>query len=135
MKMGGSGNSGNSGSGQSGGGQSEGRDGNGEPGGQSGGGKGGKDWGTEHDPNLTGKATNTKTGTQDVTAQGLDTGQGPSRAEVIQGAAERGFVGRSYKKVFAEYETVAEKAIEKEEIPPGYRFYVQRYFQLIRPRE
>ena len=70
-----------------------------------------------------------------MTAQGVDTGQGPSRAEVIQGAAERGFVGREYKKVFTEYETVAEKAIEKEDIPPGYRFYVQRYFQLIRPRE
>jgi hypothetical protein len=74
-------------------------------------------------------------GTQDVTAEGLDTGQGPSRAEVIHGAAERGFVGRGYQKVFTEYETVAEKAIEKEDIPPGYRFYVQRYFQLIRPRE
>lgn len=96
---------------------------------------GGKSWGTGHDPNLTGKATNPQMGTQDVTAEGLDTGQGPSRAEVIQGAAERGFVGRGYKKVFAEYETVAEKAIEKENVPPGYRFYVQRYFQLIRPRE
>jgi hypothetical protein len=110
-----------------------------QPGGEQPGGQGdqpgGKSWGTGHDPNLTGGATNPKMGTQDVTAAGLDTGQGPSRAEVIYGAAERGFVGKGYKKVFTEYETVAEKAIEKEDVPPGYRFYVQRYFQLIRPRE
>ncbi|MDZ4065020.1 MAG: hypothetical protein U1E22_10190, partial [Coriobacteriia bacterium] len=110
-----------------------------QPGGEQPGGQGdqpgGKSWGTGHDPNLTGGATNPKMGTQDVTAAGLDTGQGPSRAEVIYGTAERGFVGKGYKKVFTEYETVAEKAIEKEDVPPGYRFYVQRYFQLIRPRE
>jgi hypothetical protein len=106
----------------------------GSPGGQ-GDQPGGNSWGTGHDPNLTGKATNPKMGTQDVTASGLDTGQGPSRAEVILGAADQGFVMDGYQKVFAEYETVAEKTIEKEGIPPGYRFYVQRYFQLIRPRE
>ncbi|PIE05304.1 MAG: hypothetical protein CSA75_05445, partial [Sorangium cellulosum] len=105
--------------------------------GQSGGGDqpGGKSWGTGHDPNVSGNSTNPNMGTQDVTATGVDTGKGPSRAEVIYGAAERGFVGKGYQKVFTEYETVAEKAIDKEDIPPGYRFYVQRYFQLIRPRE
>jgi hypothetical protein len=105
-----------------------------QPGGQ-GDQPGGKSWGTGHDPNISGNPTNPKMGTQDVTASGVDTGQGPSRAEVIYGAAERGFVGKGYQKVFTEYETVAEKAIDKEDIPPGYRFYVQRYFQLIRPRE
>ncbi|MCU0690037.1 MAG: hypothetical protein MUF54_01415 [Polyangiaceae bacterium] len=97
--------------------------------------RGGKEWGTGHDPNLTGEKSNPNMGTQDVTAAGVDTGQGPSRAEVIHGAAERGFVGRSYQRVFTEYSTVAESAIEKEDVPAGYRFYVQRYFQLIRPRE
>ncbi len=29
----------------------------------------------------------------------------------------------------------SEENIAKESIPDGYRFYVQRYFQLIRPRE
>ncbi|HQP37714.1 MAG TPA: hypothetical protein PLI95_21165, partial [Polyangiaceae bacterium] len=91
-------------------------------------------WGSGHDPNLAGKATNPKMGTASVTAEAQDTGQGPNRSEVIHGAAERGFVGRGYKKVFTEYNTVAERAIEKEDIPAGYRFYVQRYFQLIRPR-
>lgn len=107
------------------------------PGDQPGGGqeKGGKEWGTGHDPNLTGKATSPKMGTQDVSATAVDTGQGASRSEVIYGAAERGFVGRSYKTVFTEYHTAAERAISKEDVPAGYRFYVQRYFQLIRPRE
>ena len=66
---------------------------------------------------------------------GLTTGQGGSRSEVILGAAERGFASRSYKNVYREYNTVAEEALEKDEIPGGYRFYVRRYFQLIRPRE
>jgi hypothetical protein len=105
-----------------------------EPGGQ-GQGQGGKDWGTGHDPNLTGKATHPDMGTTDTSAEAIDTGQGPSRAEVIAGAADRGFVGRNYKRVFTEYRTVAESAIDKEQVPAGYRFYVQRYFQLIRPRE
>jgi hypothetical protein len=74
-------------------------------------------------------------GTEDVGAQAADTGQGANRSEVIAGAAERGFVGKGYKQVFTEYHTVAERAIGKEDVPPGYRFYVQRYFQLIRPRE
>ena len=50
-------------------------------------------------------------------------------------AAERGFVGRRYKKVYTDYQTVAEESLAKDEIPPGYRFYVRRYFQLIRPRD
>ena len=57
------------------------------------------------------------------------------RSEVILGAAERGFASRGYQKVYREYHTVAEEALNKDEIPGGYRFYVRRYFQLIRPRE
>ena len=54
---------------------------------------------------------------------------------MILGAAERGFANRGYQKVYREYHTVAEEALNKDEIPGGYRFYVRRYFQLIRPRE
>ena len=64
-----------------------------------------------------------------------DTGQGPSNSEVILAAAERGFKGGPYKKVYKDYRTHAEAEINKDEIPDGYRFYVRRYFQLIRPRE
>ena len=107
--------------------------------GQSGGGgqgQQGQGWGTGHDENVQGKqATNLKGGTQDTQVQGNETGQGGSRSEVILGAAERGFASKGYNKVYREYHTVAEEALEKDEIPGGYRFYVRRYFQLIRPRD
>jgi hypothetical protein len=54
---------------------------------------------------------------------------------VIYGAAQRGFVGKGYKKVYTDYQTVAEESLGHDEIPPGYRFYIRRYFQLIRPRD
>ena len=108
-------------------------------GGQNGGGQGqgkGQGAGTGHDSNVQGKdPTALKSGTQDSQIQGNDTGQGGSRSEVILGAAERGFASRGYQKVYREYHTVAEEALNKDEIPGGYRFYVRRYFQLIRPRE
>ncbi|HKO49315.1 MAG TPA: hypothetical protein VJV79_16390 [Polyangiaceae bacterium] len=92
-------------------------------------------YGTGHDPNLAGDASDLKGKTKDVTAAGADTGQGAASSQVIYGAAERGFVGRGYKQVFTDYQTVAERALNQDEIPSGYRFYVRRYFQLIRPRE
>ena len=95
----------------------------------------GPNYGTGHDPNLAGNATDLKGKTTDVTAAGADTGQGAASSQVIYGAAERGFVGRGYKQVFTDYQTVAERALSQDQIPSGYRFYVRRYFQLIRPRE
>ena len=98
-------------------------------------GQGGKEAGTGHDGNLAGKRTDLKSGTTDVQQQGIDTQQGPSNSQVILSAAERGFKGSGYKKVFKDYHTVAEQQINKDQVPDGYRFYVHRYFQLIRPRE
>lgn len=95
----------------------------------------GRGYGTGHDENLAGDPTKLDGKTQDVTAAGVDSGQGAASAEVIYGAAERGFVGKGYQKVFTDYETVAEQVMTQDEIPPGYRFYVRRYFQLIRPRD
>jgi hypothetical protein len=92
-------------------------------------------WGTGHDPHVQGAATNTKVGTEDTQVAGQDTGQGATRSEVIEGAAERGFASHGYTKVYREYHAVAEEALGKDEIPGGYRFYVRRYFQLIRPRD
>jgi hypothetical protein len=105
-----------------------------QPGGQ-GAGQGGKSWGTGHDPNLKGAQSGPMGTTQDVSAAGVDTGEGTASAEVIYGAAERGFVGSGYRKVYTDYRHVAEQVMTQDEIPAGYRFYVQRYFQLIRPRE
>ena len=86
------------------------------------------------EPKTQAGATNPKMGTQDTQVQGADS-QGGSRSQVILGAAERGFASRGYKKVYTEYHQVAEESLAKDEIPGGYRFYVKRYFQLIRPRE
>jgi hypothetical protein len=112
-------------------GSGEGRDGEG----QAPGSERGAQWGTGHDPNVQGDPTKLAGKTQDVSAAGIDTGEGSASAEVIYGAAERGFRSKGYRDVFTEYETVAEQVFEKDDIPPGYRFYVRRYFQLIRPRE
>lgn len=105
-----------------------------KPGGE-GAGKGGTSYGSGHDGNLKGEASNLKGRTKEVTAAAQDTGEGTASSQVIYGAAERGFVGRGYKQVYTDYKTVAEKVMNEEQIPPGYRFYVQRYFQLIRPRD
>lgn len=120
------------GPGQSGAGQPKGGGADGESGSGPG---GGKDFGTGHDPNVKGEASSLRGQTQDVTAVAADTGEGTASAEVIYGAAEQGFVGRGYRDVYTDYRTVAERVLERDEVPPGYRFYVQRYFQLIRPRE
>jgi hypothetical protein len=111
-----------------------------QPGGKSGGdGQGaaekGQGWGSGHDPNIAGDPSKLAGKTADVSAAGIDTGEGSASAEVIYGAAERGFTGKGYKDIFTDYETVSESVLEKDEIPSGYRFYVRRYFQLIRPRE
>lgn len=58
----------------------------------------------------------------------------PSRSETILTARAAGFVGEAYQRVHADYSQHAETVIESEEIPPGYRHSIRRYFQLIRPR-
>jgi hypothetical protein len=60
---------------------------------------------------------------------------GLTRSQVIRDASQHGFVTRDYERVHGEYERHAEAVIDRDKIPGGYRFYVRRYFQLIRPRE
>jgi hypothetical protein len=108
---------------------------NGKAGPEGSGSQAGKEWGRGHDENLAGDPTKAQGETHDVTAAAVDTGQGTASAETIRGAAERGFVGKAYRDIFVDYQTVAEQSLEHDQIPPGYRFYVRRYFQLIRPRE
>jgi hypothetical protein len=112
--------------------------GQGAQGNESGGGSdqpGGQGIGSEPGGDPMGQPTDPKMDTVDVRAEGVDTKQGPTNAEVILSAAERGFEGRPYRDVYRKYRTVAEDQIDTETIPDGYRFYVRRYFQLIRPRE
>jgi hypothetical protein len=71
---------------------------------------------------------------QTVRVEG-EQGAGPSTSETILSSAQRGFSSRPYRDVYTSYEGHAEEVLERDEIPPGYRFYVRRYFQLIRPRD
>ena len=40
-----------------------------------------------------------------------------------------------FDEVYGDYTSVVEEVMSREHVPPGYRFYVKRYFQLIKPRE
>ncbi len=90
--------------------------------------------GTGAGPNVAGEKGK-QLDTVDVSAAGIDSGEGAASSEVVFGAAERGFAGSGYENIYTDYKTVAEEVMESDEIPPGYKFYVRRYFQLIRPRE
>jgi len=61
-------------------------------------------------------------------------GAGPTRSQVIQAAAQRGFAHTSYQNVFTDYQAVVEESLDGSAVPPGRRYIVRRYFQLIRPQ-
>ena len=41
----------------------------------------------------------------------------------------------SYKEIYTKYHKLSEDALSQEQIPLGYRFYVKRYFESIKPKE
>jgi hypothetical protein len=114
------------------------RPGQGQPGGQGqkpgGQGKqpGGSSWGDSHDPDLLGDATPKSGKTSDEAVSGVH-GKGPSTRESILSAAQKGFASRSYKDVYARYKTIVEEVINAEKVPSGYKYYVKKYFQKIKP--
>ena len=61
-------------------------------------------------------------------------GAGPTRSEVIESSAHRGFATREYVRVFDDYQPVVEESLASGAVPEGRRYVVRRYFQLIRPR-
>ncbi len=89
--------------------------------------------GTSHDPNLMGRATQLKSQHKSEMLRGKDA-KGPSRSEVILGAADKGFSGQSYKRVYVDYTQIIEETLKQEDVPLGYKYFVKRYFQLIKPR-
>jgi len=105
-----------------------------EPGGE-GSDPGGTGAGARHDENLRGAAIDPLSRTQAVQVQGQRTGNGPSRSQVIRTAAGTGFASRPYQQVYSPYWDRAREVLHQGEVPPGFRSYVRRYFQLIRPRE
>lgn len=107
------------------------------PGGQPGqrGQEPGRGAGVQHDENLRGAAIDPLGRTRAVQVQGQQTGNGPSRSQVIRTAAGSGFASRPYRQVYSPYWDRAREVLHQGEVPPGFRSYVRRYFQLIRPRE
>lgn len=91
--------------------------------------------GAQHDDNLRGSATDLSGRTRALAVAGQQSGQGPSRSQVIRSAASDGFANRPYRQVYSPYWDRAREVLHQGEVPPGYRSYVRRYFQLIRPRE
>ncbi len=93
---------------------------------------GGSSWGDSHDPDLLGDATPKSGKTNDEAVSGVH-GKGPSTRESILSAAQKGFASRSYKEVYARYKTIVEEVINAEKVPSGYKYYVKKYFQKIKP--
>ncbi len=106
-----------------------------ERGGGSGSAQGEGQYGDEHVRDSTLDTPTTLDANGTVTRIDGEHGEGATRSQVILGAADRGFASRGYRRVFTDYSGHAEEALEQDEIPQGYRFYVRRYFQLIRPRD
>ncbi len=91
--------------------------------------------GTGHEENARGAAVDTVRATQTMQVHGQQTGNGPSRSQVIRTAAADGFASAPYRQVYSPYWDRAREALHQGEVPAGYRSYVRRYFQLIRPRD
>ncbi len=105
---------------------------NGQPG-QNGKRPGGDHYGDQHDPDLLGDATPKAKPTKDTSVSGVH-GRGPGTRETILSAAQKGFSNVHYRKVFARYKTVVEDVMQTEKVPPGYKYYIKKYFQKIKPR-
>ncbi|MBA2662193.1 MAG: hypothetical protein H0U74_07845 [Bradymonadaceae bacterium] len=87
-------------------------------------------------PNTGGEQDETKLDSKRVKEQATgDKGAGQSRSEIIRGASEEGFATTEYKDVYGDYSSVVEEVMEREKVPAGYRYYIKRYFQLIKPQQ
>lgn len=90
-------------------------------------------WGTGHDDNLTGDATDKSGNTKDQDLQGAQGKDGGSKRETILAAAQKGFASVGYQKVFADYQRIVEEVMRTEKLPSSYKYYVKRYFAKIHP--
>ena len=54
--------------------------------------------------------------------------------QIIEHAGQKGFANQPYREVFQTYEKAAESVLDNETIPQGYRRYVEKYFDMIRPQ-
>ncbi|MEO7731231.1 MAG: hypothetical protein ABIY55_09685 [Kofleriaceae bacterium] len=119
------------GQGQPGQGQGKGQQGQGQ--GSGGQGSNGKEWGTGHDDNLTGDATQKSGNTKDDELQGAQGTSGGGTRETILSAAQKGFASQRYKDVYGKYHQIVEEVMRNEKLPSSYKYYVKRYFAKIHP--
>jgi hypothetical protein len=61
-------------------------------------------------------------------------GKGQTRSEVIETASQEGFATESYKRVYRDYKSFAQSAMDSDELPEGQRRRVKRYYQMIQPQ-
>ena len=93
---------------------------------------GGSSYGDEHDPDLFGDPTKRLGNAKDESVSGVH-GKGPSIKETIVSAAQKGFATKAYKDVYGRYKPAIEEVINSEKVPSGYKYYVKKYFQKIKP--
>ena len=53
---------------------------------------------------------------------------------MIETASQDGFATESYKRVYRDYKSFAQSAMDNEELPSGQRRRVKRYYQMIQPQ-
>lgn len=95
---------------------------------------GGSSWGTEDggDP-LGGAGLRGNEPVKDEAITGVHGKRGSSTRETILSAAQKGFASRSYESVYTSYKTIIEEVMRTEKVPSGYKYYIKRYFQKIKP--
>ncbi len=91
------------------------------------------DWGTGHDPNLTGDETAMSGDDTDKAESGIQGQKGGGKRETILSAAQKGFATARYKDVYNEYDGKIEDVMKAEKVPPSYKYYIKKYFNKIKP--
>lgn len=86
------------------------------------------------DPNPFGEMTAIDSALQLERITGIQS-EGPSSVRISK-TSEKGQQSTvSYKEVYTKYQKLSEEALSQEQIPLGYKFYVKRYFESIRPED
>ncbi len=62
-------------------------------------------------------------------------GEGSSTVQTSKASAEGQESALSYKDAYMKYQKLSEDALTQEQIPLGYKFYVKRYFESIKPTD
>lgn len=93
---------------------------------------GGSSYGDGHDPDMMGDVTAKQGDTKDESVSGVH-GKGPSTRETILSSAQKGFASKEYEDAYTEYKSIVEEVMQVEKVPSGYKYYIKKYFQKIKP--